>query len=215
MAHYKLTYFPIKGLGEGIRCVLSYGKADWEDNRIPMDSWQAIKSKTPMGQLPLLEIDGKTEICQSRAIGRYLAKQFKIAGQNDIEQAQADMYVDGIYDLATKGGTEFFQELRKKFMDKADNEAAIKEKYQNWKTTGITPFLDNYEKALTKNGSGFLVGSKVTWADIYVAEWIDRISNMQDKALVDNHPKLAALLKTVHKLPGIAEYIEKRPAGPM
>jgi len=213
MVHYKLCYFPIRGLAESIRYILSYGKADWEDNRVSGDAWPALKPKTPMGQMPVLHVGDKTEISQSRAIGRYLAKQFGIAGSNDIEQAQADMYVDGLFDLATKGGVEFFGELRKKFLEKAENDAEIKAKYQKWKTDGIAAFLDMYEQFLTKNGSGYLVGSKVTWADIVVAEWLDRISKLQDPQLTDHHPKLAALVKTVHKLPGIAEYVEKRPPG--
>jgi len=221
MVHYKLTYFPIRGLAESIRYILSYGKADFEDNRIDVtsgDTWNTLKPKTPMGQLPVLEIDGKNEIAQSRAISRYLAKQFGIAGQNDIEQALADMYVDGLFDMFTKGGQEFFGEMRKKLVDKADNDALITEKYQLWKTDGIAPLLDLYEKVLSKNGSGFLVGSKVTWADIVTAEFLDRLVNsaapMGDSHLLDNHPKMATLVKTVHKLPGIAEYVEKRPVTP-
>ena len=54
----------------------------------------------PFHQVPVLEADGKI-LAQSNSIARYLAKQFGIAGKDDWEQAQADMYVDCISDLMT------------------------------------------------------------------------------------------------------------------
>ncbi len=36
MPHYKLTYFAVKGVAQGIRFLLSYMEADWEDNRIEL-----------------------------------------------------------------------------------------------------------------------------------------------------------------------------------
>lgn len=45
----------------------------------------------PMGQLPILEIDGKERLHQSSAITRYLAKQFGLAGDNDWESLQVDI----------------------------------------------------------------------------------------------------------------------------
>lgn len=53
----------------------------------------------PFGQVPVLEIDGNKMLAQSHTIARYLARQHGLAGQNDWEQSQADMYVDCIYDM--------------------------------------------------------------------------------------------------------------------
>ena len=60
----------------------------------------------PFGQVPILEVDGKV-LSQSITIARYLARQHGLAGKNDWEQAQADMYVDCYADLAN--GILFFQ----------------------------------------------------------------------------------------------------------
>lgn len=49
-------------------------------------------------QVPVLEVDG-VALGQSHTIGRYLARKFNIAGRDDMEEAQADMYVDHVYDL--------------------------------------------------------------------------------------------------------------------
>ena len=53
----------------------------------------------PFGNIPALEIDGTKMLGQSHTVARYLARQHGLAGKNDWEAAQADMYVDCIYDL--------------------------------------------------------------------------------------------------------------------
>jgi len=55
-------------------------------------------TEMPFKQAPILEVDG-TVLTQSHSIARYLARTFKIAGKNDLEQAQTDEYVDLVYDL--------------------------------------------------------------------------------------------------------------------
>lgn len=102
MPAYKLTYFDFRGLGESIRLLLSYGGQEFEDVRMEYggEEWQKFKPNTPFGQLPLLEFDGK-QIFQHVAVSRYLAKQYKLAGDNDWEALQADIVVDTINDLKT------------------------------------------------------------------------------------------------------------------
>ena len=54
----------------------------------------------PFGQIPVLEIVGVRMLAQSNAIARYLARQHGLAGQDDWEQSQADMFVDNVHDLS-------------------------------------------------------------------------------------------------------------------
>lgn len=52
----------------------------------------------PFGQMPILEYEGKV-INQSRAITRYVAKQVKLVGKDDWENAEIDAAVDNVDDL--------------------------------------------------------------------------------------------------------------------
>ena len=52
----------------------------------------------PLGQIPVLEYDG-TVLSQSLTIARFLAKEFGLAGKDNLEQAQADMIIDTGNDL--------------------------------------------------------------------------------------------------------------------
>lgn len=47
MVKYKLTYFNFPALGEPLRLILSYGRVEFEDDRIEWSQWPKIKeSKT-------------------------------------------------------------------------------------------------------------------------------------------------------------------------
>lgn len=121
MASYKLTYFGLKGIGEALRFLLSYGGVEFEDVRVTFDQWPSLKPsmfifllqtqycnsyyilflyylETPFGVLPLLEIDGK-EWHQSLALSRYLGKKFGLGGNNDLEDLEIDAIVDSVNDF--------------------------------------------------------------------------------------------------------------------
>ncbi len=68
-----------------------------DDKRIQCFSFISC-SATPFGQVPILEVDGQV-LAQSNAIARYLARKHGLAGKDEWEQAQADMYADNIHDL--------------------------------------------------------------------------------------------------------------------
>uniref|UniRef100_A0A915JCX9 Glutathione S-transferase n=1 Tax=Romanomermis culicivorax TaxID=13658 RepID=A0A915JCX9_ROMCU len=50
----------------------------------------------------------------------------------------------------------------------------IGELWQAYKKEHLPNFLDIYEKLLTENGGKFFVGNHLTWADLMVAELLDR-----------------------------------------
>ena len=49
------------------------------------------------GQIPVLEVDGKT-IAQSMTIARFLARKYNLVGKNELEEAETDMIVDCVTD---------------------------------------------------------------------------------------------------------------------
>lgn len=65
-------------------------------------------SAAPLGQLPLLEIDGKV-MFQSLAIARFLAKKFGLYSEDPLEAYEIDNVVDTINDFrASKFDINFF-----------------------------------------------------------------------------------------------------------
>jgi len=207
MTHkYKLYYFPVRGLGERIRYIFAYAGIQYEDVRLDREKFVAeFKPKFPFGQMPVLEIDGKQMLAQSNAIARYLAKEYHLTGTNQWEAALADMYVDGLSDLMSS----FTAVGRAKF---GGDENAVKEEWAKFKAEPLKQFLDRYEKFLANSATaGHLVGAKITWADLTIAEFLERMESCFDSHVLDSYPKLAEFVKKVHENPGIKQYVSGRP----
>jgi len=205
MPSYKLTYFNLRGRAEVARWILAYAGVEYEDNRITKEDWPALKPTTPFGGLPILDVDGVT-ICQSDAIGRYLAKQHGLAGKSPVEGAQVDMVIGCFGDVLSQFSTimkaepEKKAELVKKFAEEALPEG-----------------LRKLEKLLEKNkgGDGFFVGDSLTWADFAITHGLSMTAVFEIDPHLENYPKLKALTERVKTLPQIAEWIKKRPVTQM
>lgn len=52
----------------------------------------------PLGEMPVLEVDGK-QFHQSMSICRYLAKKVGLAGKNEVEDYEIDSVVDTVSDF--------------------------------------------------------------------------------------------------------------------
>lgn len=68
-------------------------------------------------------------------------------------------------------------------------------------------WLPAFEAALTKTGTGFLVGDSITYADIAVWDILQVLASKIDGAL-DGYPKVAAFVEAISKRPRIAALLE-------
>jgi glutathione S-transferase len=204
MSTYKLTYFNGRGRAEIARLIFAAAGVKYEDVRLQGDQWPTLKPSTPFGQVPILEVDGVT-LCQSLAIGRFLARKFNLAGKTDLDQARVDMIIDCLEDTTKPLLTFFFEK------DEARKETLKKKYLEEQLPTSLTLF----EKLLKTNngGDGFFVGKELTWADLALLVTVGWISLAGADSQLASYPKLDALRKRVEKLPKIAEWIAKRPAS--
>ena len=70
---FKVTYFKVNGRAALIRAILTYAKANWENNLVDFTTaWPDLKASdyAEFKQLPILEHNGKT-FSQSAAITIY------------------------------------------------------------------------------------------------------------------------------------------------
>jgi len=200
-AKYKFTYFNFYGRGEIVRLLFAIAGVEYDDIHIDGSEWEEYKKKTPFGQVPVLEFDGRT-YCQSNAISRYLANKFGFAGKTELDKLQADMVVDCIVDIANPLGPIYHEHNPEK---RAELTKIYGEK--------LKIHLSNLEKFLDANitGSGFFVGDSITWADLTWAAMVTWIYFMKYGPLVESFPKLAALRGKVEANPRVAEWVRKRP----
>ncbi|PIK41815.1 sigma class glutathione-s-transferase 2 [Apostichopus japonicus] len=159
MPTYKLTYFNVKGRAEPTRYMFALAGVDYEDERIGGDKWKALKSTLPLGQMPLLYVDGKV-FPQSNAIHRYVASELGFYGDTALERLEVDVIMETGLELSPKVAGIFAESDDAK---KAELKKQLKEEH-------IPKTLEKLEKLLKENngGKGWFVRDKITVADIGV-----------------------------------------------
>jgi len=200
MVHYKLIYFNSRGRAEPIRLLFALAGVDYEDVRLDHgESWQAMKPKTPFGQVPVLDIDG-FQLAQTKAIARYVGNEFKLNGRNNLDSAKADMLVDGVDDVSAH--------LRPAMREKDPEKK--KELMEAAKKEHIEPFLKRYDHYLEKNGTGYFVTDQITWADIFIFDAFQKWEKRHPEAL-HSHSHIRQFMDKISHNQKIKTWIEKRP----
>lgn len=200
MSSYKLIYFNGKGRGEPARLLFAFAGIEYEDCRVAGEEWQKLKPTIPTGQLPALVVDG-TMLQQSMAIIRYLAREFNLAGSNNLEMAKAESVLETIVEMQGEMKPLYFEkdEAKKAEMKKKIYEDVIKPKMQ---------ILENM---LIANGVEVFVGKTITVADIMVFSAADSMQSFLSVNVLEGFPKLTVLKQKVEDEPKIAAWLAKRP----
>ncbi|WKX93334.1 hypothetical protein Q1695_010969 [Nippostrongylus brasiliensis] len=201
MVHYKLTYLKFRGIAEVSRELFALAGQEYEDVRYSFEEWAEHKDKTPFGHVPVLEVDGK-QLCQSRAIARYLARQFGYAGKNAFDEAVADSIADQYADFMAEARPFIRVSVG---YEKGDAEALAKDVF----LPACRKFLILMTNFLKNNKSGFLVGDSLTWADLYLANFADLVPKVP--TLYDGFPEAKAHAEMVRAIPALKKWIETRP----
>lgn len=196
---YTLFYFNVKALAEPLRYLFAYGGIEYEDVRVTRDEWPALKPSMPMGQMPVLEVDGK-RVHQSISMARFLAKTVGLGGTNHWEDLQIDIVVDTINDFRLKIAVVSYEP-----------EDEIKEKKLVTLNNEVIPFYLEKLEQTTKDNDGHLSLNKLTWADIYFAGILEYMNYMVKRDLLENYAGLKALVESINAIEPIKAWIEKRP----
>uniref|UniRef100_A0A914CC98 glutathione transferase n=1 Tax=Acrobeloides nanus TaxID=290746 RepID=A0A914CC98_9BILA len=219
MVHYKLQYFWFRGLGEPIRLLFHYLGQEFEDEIIKIEDWPAYKPKTPYGHVPILFIDGKKSLAESRPIARYIAKEHNLAGKDNFEQERLNSIVDYLLDwfrnvfpyFLTKMGFKTYQDFL--HLKKSDGlDAIVDQLYKDQWLPTIQQELPVLEKLVKDSTTGFLSKDGVTWADFFVAEFIYSFQQI-DPEIKKKHPELINYMNRFYELPGVKEHVAKRTNG--
>ena len=198
---YILHYFKVNARGSIPRAILSHAKANWEDHYINFDEWRekykVNKTFCEYGQLPILEYKGKY-YAQSMAIALFLAKKFKLLGDNDDEEYEINNLLCSFED--------FFPLIH-------DMTAETKEKTY----AKVRQYLKVYEEKYLANkkanngGKFFFAKGKFTLADAYFGSLLyAMIMNvLKEIDLAKEFPELNKLMESYKGEDALKEYYEK------
>ncbi|XP_012945673.1 probable glutathione S-transferase 6 [Aplysia californica] len=198
MPSYKLTYFDTHGRAEITRLIFAAAGQSYEDVRIKREDWPKIKATTPFGQVPILEVDGKT-FGESVAIATYVAREFGFYGKNNLEQLAIDQVVQLVQDFIS-GIVKVVREP-----DPAKKGELLKE----FCAEDAPKYFAMFERLLKDNGTGYFVGSSLTLADLALFDFATGLNNMSPGVL-DKAPGVAALCQKVLTNEKIKAYVDTR-----
>eukprot|EP00049_Salpingoeca_infusionum_P002725 m.59193 g.59193 ORF g.59193 m.59193 type:complete len:210 (-) comp11756_c1_seq2:115-744(-) len=148
----KVTYFNGAGRAEAMRVLLHLAGIDFEDERIAGVDWPTVKPTMPLGQMPVLTVDGKPHT-QSMAGARYAAKLAKVYPEDPLQALKVDEFVEIVSELSLivpKGGDD------------------LKEKREQWVETTLKKYLAYLNAHFEASTSGWIVDD-FTWGDLIVA----------------------------------------------
>lgn len=215
MPKYTLTYFDMEGAGEKIRLAFLYAGVPLEDKRVShAEFFGGIKAKTPVGQVPVIQIDDGPYIGQSDRIVRDISTanglipadaktrsdaEGIIGLAGDIQRALTlPLYLG--YSAANMGhGDKSPEEIAA--LQKTLREALVKDGSQ------LLVYFGELDKELKANGTGFAAGDKPSIADAYLLPVLRNFTNGAldpvPTTVLDKYEGIQKFLKTQYAIPAI------------
>lgn len=166
-------------------------------------------AKSLFGQVPLLE-DKETQInlTESRAIARYVNDRYNSgvnlsADDNLISRALFEQWISIettqiTPELFKIGYQRFFVPF---FLKGTPDENIIKDAVEK-----VNPLLDGLEKQL--QNKDFVLGNRITLVDVFLAPFVNNISNMPEKYLIEKRPNISKWWARVSSLPAWKKVLE-------
>nr|QUF59402.1 glutathione S-transferase GSTS5 [Brachionus angularis] len=196
---FKLIYFEERGKSDLIKLLLSYLNQTYEDIKIKPNDWNYYKCYMPFESLPVLVINDNLKLCQAITISRFLAKHFNLNGSNEIEAIECDMIVEQLRECADHSA-QINQE------NDLNKRNLLASKFLN---DVLPKTLAGLEKILSLNSSKYVVGDKLTWADLALVnawEWLDSSS----KQMLNFYPFVKAHNEFIRNIPKISEWFKSQ-----
>ena len=194
MKRAKLHYFKGRGRAETTRWMLAINNIDFINISLEdYNDFDDLKAsgKLPFNQLPLLELDD-LKLSQSSAMISFLARRGDLYGKTNEDAVRCDMLVGAVGD---------FNVPAMQFTFKAHKDEASRDLDESLKKFG-----KHFELILTQNESEFLVGQKLSVADIIMAESLTSFIEFCPTCL-NNYPLLKQLQEKVVSEHNINEYL--------
>jgi len=191
---------------------------EFEDVRINFPDWEALKPKTPFGQLPYMNIDDAEPVAQSAAMLRYAGKLGKLYPDDLTEALKVDEIIGLQEDLSAKLGTTIYLSMRPAEFgypadwpeeEKKSTIQKLREKMCEDDGT-LCSMLKMFEGKLSASGTGFFVGESPTIADCAFLPVVRQLRSGRldyiPKNIVDKYPKIVEFEGKMNALPAVKAY---------
>ena len=174
-----------------ITVCLRIAEVPYELEIIPREEFSSVKgdeARFPLGQMPVLTFPDGRIILQSVAIARYAAKLAGLYPDDPLEALEVDEIVDSIHEVINNRPKHSDQDILKPLVEE-------------WVAGKLQKFL-RYINRKAEKGRSYLVGGKLTLADVYLYQILKRFRNGSDILFVPTdvdspHPALGLFFQFI------------------
>ncbi len=200
MTTLKLTYFDFHGgRAEPVRLALHLGGIAFEDHRFAGTDFPAIRKTTPLGQVPVLEING-VKVTQSDAILRYAGKRAGLYPTDEFQALLCDEVLAGLEDAGLQVGKSF-----------GLTGDALKVARTELVNGPLPKYLGWLQQQLQAHGGSYFADGRLTIADLKALVFVRNLTSGQmehvPKDLVERlAPAVHAHAQRIAETTGVAQY---------
>ena len=198
----KLVYFKMRALAEAPQLLLNYCKINYEyimswDHFD--DEWSNVKPKLAFKQLPMMEVEDGTQICQSIAILQYIENLGGLKISDPVKAAEATAVLQSAQELFAPLNPTVNFAVGQDFNNKRDSMRVNLES----RFSDLARYLDKHE-------GRYFIDDTPRAAEFACFHHLD-LSRELDPEILEKFPRLIKFVKDIEDIDIVSKYLKNRP----
>ena len=198
----KLVYFKMRALAEAPQLLLNYCEINYEyimswDHFD--DEWSNIKPKLAFKQLPMMEVEDGTQICQSIAILHYIESLGGLKISDPLMAAEAMAVLQSAQELFVPLNPTVNFAVGQDFSNKRDSMRI----YLESRFSDLARYLDKHE-------GRYFIDDTPRAAEFACFHHLD-LSRELDPEILKKFPRLIKFVKDIEDIDAVSTYLKNRP----
>ena len=198
----KLVYFKMRALAEAPQLLLNYCGINYEyimswDHFD--DEWSNVKPKLAFKQLPMMEVEDGTQICQSIAILHYIESLGGLKISDPLMAAEAMAVLQSSQELFAPLNPTVNFAVGQDFKNKRDTMKANLES----RFSDLARYLDKHE-------GRYFIDDTPRAAEFACFHHLD-LSRELDPEILERFPRLIKFVKDIEDIDIVSKYLKNRP----
>ena len=198
----KLVYFKMRALAEAPQLLLNYCKINYEyimswDHFD--DEWSNVKPKLAFKQLPMMEVEDGTQICQSIAVLQYIENLGGLKISNPVKAAEATAVLQSAQELFAPLNPTVNFAVGQDFNNKRDSMRVNLES----RFSDLARYLDKYEGM-------YFIDDTPRAAEFACFHHLDLSRNL-DPEILNKFPRLIKFVNDIEAIDSVSKYLKNRP----
>ena len=198
----KLVYFKMRALAEAPQLLLNYCGINYEyimswDHFD--DEWSNVKPKLAFKQLPMMEVEDGTQICQSIAILHYIESLGGLKISDPLMAAEAMAVLQSSQELFAPLNPTVNFAVGQDFKNKRET---MKANLEN-RFSDLARYLD-------KNEGRYFIDDTPRAAEFACFHHLD-LSRELDPEILEKFPRLIKFVKDIENIDIVSKYLKNRP----